>query len=49
MRPPEFTGGNATVPVIFRVVAPRASMRPPEFTGGNEVVVVGGAIRVELQ
>ena len=34
MRPPEFTGGNSSLPPS-QVYLGHASMRPPEFTGGN--------------
>ena len=40
MRPPEFTGGNASSTAARIVRLDHASMRPPEFTGGNLVVLV---------
>ena len=35
MRPPEFSGGNASEDRIEAAREASASMRPPEFSGGN--------------
>ena len=49
MRPPEFTGGNATGIEIVNAIT-GASMRPPEFTGGNGIAYVDHRHRpVQLQ
>ena len=48
MRPPEFTGGNATSHRDC-AIGWQASMRPPEFTGGKPVESARGSVKRGLR